>query len=113
MKLQVIAKSKEQLQATVPLSQDDLQKWAAQFMPPRAESIEFVKMVPAPFHLGQHLSTEFVFNFTYGGAKSSISVSFIDYGKEWLILSVSAKAKSFDQVRQIAVSSMFGWSEEG
>lgn len=113
MKLQVIPKSKEQLQATVSLSQDDLQKWAAQFMPPRAEGVAFEKVVPAPYHLGQRLSTEFVFSFTCDGTKSLISVSFVDYGREWLVMSVSAKAKSFAQIRQTAIGSMFGWSEEG
>jgi hypothetical protein len=111
MKLQVVAKSKDQ--DSRALSTEELQKWALQFMPTGAESVEFVKMVPAPYMLGSHMSKEFIFNYTRLGARASVSVSFVDRGKEWLVMSVSAGAKSFAQIRQQAIASMFSWSEEG
>lgn len=97
----------------VTMAKDDLQAWATQFVPSGAQRVEFVKMIPSPFTVENHPSTEFLFTCVLNGFRLSLSISVIDYSKkERLVMLIAAESGSFTQVRQEALASMFGWSRE-
>ncbi len=92
----------------------DLQAWAAKFIPPGSEKVEFVRTVPSPFTIGAHESTEFVFTFASFGSRDSISICVIDLSKtERLVMLVSSDTANFIRIRQLAIASMFSWSAGG
>ena len=113
MRLMVIAKGKPQQAVDTAAPKTDLQEWSAQFIPSGAEKAEFVKMVPSPFPVGTHPSTEYVYTFMLSGFRYSLSVSVVDFSeKERLVMLVSAGSKNFEQIRREAISSMFSWASE-
>lgn len=109
VKLMVLSKGdSQQVDASTP--RQDLQAWAAKFMPRGAEKVEFVKVVTGPFPMGGRAVNEFIFKFEGAGVSTSISISVVEFSdKERLLMLVSAPDKSFDRVRQQAISSMFSW----
>jgi hypothetical protein len=111
MKLMVIEKEKDQSSAVPTASKEELQAWAAKFVPVGAEKLEFIRTVPSPFTIGARESTEFVFTFVFFGSRDSISISVVDLNQtERLLMLVSADAANFERIRQQAVASMFSWS---
>lgn len=114
MRLMVIDKKNPQPAESAATANPDLQGWAAKFIPSGAEKAEFVKMSPSPFPMGTRSSTEYLYNFTLSGIRTSLSVAVVDFNeKERLVMLITADAKDFDQIRRQTISSMFSWAPEG
>jgi len=114
MKLIAIEKVGALPQGDTKGPKEDLQAWAAKFIPAGAEKVEFVKRVPSPFMIETRESTEFIFTFVFFGFRDLMSVSVVDLSKtERLVMLVSADSKNFDRIRQQAIASMFSWSSGG
>ena len=110
VKLMVVGKgSAPQMSATTP--KEDLQGWAAKFLPTGGGKVEFVKLVTGPFPMGGRAVNEAIFKFDFGGSSASLSIAVVDFNdKEQLLLIVSVPGKSFDQIHQQAIGSMFSWT---
>jgi hypothetical protein len=107
VKLMVVGKDKSQSQPDAATPKEDLQAWAAKFLPGGANKVEFVKLVPGPFPMGPRSVNEFIFKFDASGTPSSASITVIDFNeKERLLMLVSAPAKSFEKIRGEAISTM-------
>ncbi|MEP6667974.1 MAG: hypothetical protein ABJF10_02410 [Chthoniobacter sp.] len=114
MKLEIVAKSGPLSSGDASLPAENMQAWAAKFLPPGVGNVEFVRMVPAPWTIGASQSTECIFNFTMSGVRATISISAVDLSaKELLVIRVRALEKNFEHIREQAITSMFSWSPAG
>jgi len=113
MRLVAVDRGRASQREATPPAKEDLQAWAAQFVPSGAQRVEFVRMIPSPFTVGTHATTEFIFTCVWNGFRVSLSVTVIDFSsKERLVMLVAAEPGNFAQVRQQAVASMYSWSRE-
>jgi len=114
MKWMVVDRANAGSQGSAAVAKEDLQAWAARFVPPGAVNLQFVRMVACPFSLGTRASTEFIFTCGLHGFRVAFSISVIDFNsKERLVVLVSAEPRNFEQIRREAIASMFSWSAEG
>jgi len=113
MRLAVADRGHAGKRETAAVAKEDLQAWAAQFVPSGAERVEFVRMIPSPFTVGTHATTEFMFTCVLNGFRVSLSITVTDYSsKERLVMLVAAEPGNFAQIRQQAIASMYSWSRE-
>lgn len=90
-------------------SADDLQAWAKQYLPSGSQNVDFVKMVPSPFMVCRHPSTEYIFTYVRYGSRGTISISAVDFSATERLVVIFSSSKDFDRVRQGVISSMFTW----
>jgi hypothetical protein len=92
---------------------EDLQAWAAQFIPGGAKTAVFVKETPSPFTVAQHPSDEFTFTYNSYGSKDLIAVAVVDFSEaERLVVIISSGPKYFEKIQQQAIRSMFSFQKE-
>lgn len=96
--------------ASASAQEDELQTWAAQFVPPGAKDVKFEKTCPSPFTLGQRESTEFIFSFSRYGSRDFVSISVVNYSDtERLVIIISAGKKDFEKTRDQMMRSLGTW----
>lgn len=109
MKIMVITKRDDLKLPDEQTAPEDLQKWAAQFIP-GANDVKYVKTVPSPYMVKGEPSTEFIFNYAAYGQRAPISISLVDFNEtQALLVLISADNNNFERVRQAGVACMFSW----
>lgn len=90
---------------------ENLQSFAAGFIPHEAKDVVFVKQVPSPFTLEGNPTTEFLFNCTVNGNTNCVSVSVVERSpKERITVIIMAHARDFDSIHTQGIGSLFRWT---
>lgn len=96
--------------AATPETQDDLSKWARQFLPKEGADAAVAAVNASPFTLENRPSSEWIFRYKRAGTEWTHSIAVVQLNeRQRLVLSLEARSAGFDALHTQAIASMFSW----